>query len=107
MKKSILSLVQDMLSYKKTSITQKNDKGDNSIEHCDIANNMDKSITNNFNITVTSQKQLEEIYESVIRPNSSIYLSEAILPIEALIVQGKLKEVKLLNHKIIIEGTTV
>jgi hypothetical protein len=91
MKKSILSLIQDMLSYKKTSINQKSNNGDNSIEHCDIANNMDKSITHNFNITVTSQKQLEEVYESVIRPNSSIYLREAILPIEALIGQGKHK----------------
>ena len=91
MKNPILSLIQDLLSYKKISTNQKNVSGDNINENCDFANNMDKSITKNINIMVTSQKQLEEIYESVIRPNSSIYLSEAILPIEALIGQGKLK----------------
>jgi len=91
MKIPLISQIQEMLSYKKTDISQKNIHGDNVIENCDVANSIYKNTTSNINIIVASTKQSEEVYESIIRPDSSIYIREAILPIEELISQGKLK----------------
>jgi len=66
-------------------VKQDNKNGNASFNGNEIANTIYK--TNN--ICVNDRKQLEEVYESVINEDSSVDLREAIIPIEALINEGK------------------
>ncbi|HYE12061.1 MAG TPA: hypothetical protein VEF53_17970, partial [Patescibacteria group bacterium] len=88
-KNHLLSLIQDLFSSKKLLISQETESGNNIIKGNEIANTIIKNVINNFEFKVEDNQQLKEAYESVVNPNSSIRIREAILPIEDLIHQGK------------------
>lgn len=81
----ISDFIQEILPIKIVVVNQDNKNGYANFNGNEIANTINKTT----NILVADKSQLEEVYESVINEDSSVDLREAIIPIEALINEGK------------------
>ncbi len=82
----LINFIQEFLPIKSVVVKQNNKNGNANFNNNEIANTINKTT----NILVTDKTQLQEVYESVINDDSSVNLREAIIPIEALINEGKL-----------------
>ncbi|GKS13522.1 hypothetical protein YDYSY3_45220 [Paenibacillus chitinolyticus] len=80
-------ILQEFISFKKVIVTQDNNNGNANMNDNEIANTINK--THNYNFIVDDQKQIKELYETVITKDTSVALREAIVPIETLINAGK------------------
>jgi hypothetical protein len=80
--------IKEFLPIKKVIVKQDNSNGNAYFNGNEIANTINKTT----NIMVTDKNQMREVYESVINEDSSVNLREAMIPIEALINEGKLNQ---------------
>lgn len=83
----ISDLLQNIIPHHGVSLKQDNKNGNANQSNNRIAKTINENTEYNF--FLKDNNQIEKIYESVINKDSSIELREAIIPIEALINEGK------------------